>query len=528
MVNNVVPFLMNLGDVIPARSKATLLNEMAMALMDCIDLYGLKKMNKLGKISRISICFWPIRLIPLSDTRACVCSTLLNKQEKINVGKFAQVPPPPNNVIQGADPVSFLDSLRSYNTSYLKKSKNYRRNTVIQEGLFNSSEIDYFKNFLLNQYNLSSFGEPYFLLEGDPISKSVNEIKIAPEIYEFVGLKDIKMIDSYADQITQLCEKWISKGAKQAEKIKGTTVDTSTEEKQLETLNKQLQAEKERDLQDSDEALLKGGKYKINDKSGEFYNQLNSFRNAVDRLKSGVSSKDLFTVEESVKEIDLKYNEIGNTISRYKTELAQLKKNLDRERYDISNLQKKKISDLENKIYEVKKQIEAKHQDLSSNLADTEDVIAQIKQEKQACLDNIESIKDSDLTDVQNFYNNYTIEIKTENNVVGIPIFIFYFVDRNTNRTTDRAPILPIVIEKGKPVRTKVTAGFRDKIADLMNKFTPVVNLVETEGEKGDLMNIVKNLDTRLEDAINDLRVRKILPKKAAEKAKAVINEVIW
>ncbi|MHA1148013.1 MAG: hypothetical protein ACTSR8_07175 [Promethearchaeota archaeon] len=528
MVDNVVPFLINLGDVIPARSKATLLNEMAMALMECIGLYGLKKMSKLGKISRISICFWPIRLIPLSDTRACVCSTLLNKQEKISVGKFAQVPPPPNNVIKGADPVSFLDSLRSYNNTYLKKSKNYKRNTVIQEGLFNANEINYFKNFLLNQYKLSSFNEPYFLLEGGPISKSVNEIKIAPEIRDFVDLKDIKMLDSYADQITQLCEKWINKGTRQAEKIKGTTIDTSTEEKQLETLNKQLQAEKERDLHDSDEALLKGGKYKINDKSGEFYNQINSFRNAVDRLKSGVNQKDLFTVEESIKEVDLKYREIGNTISRFKTEIAQLKKNLDRERNDINSLQKKKISDLESKIAEIKKQIDAKHQDLSSELSDAEDIVAQIKQEKQSCLDNIEAIKDSDLTDVQNFYNNYTIEIKTDNNIVGIPIFIFYFVDRNTNRTTERAPILPIVIDKGKAMRTKVTAGFRAKISDLMNKFTPVINLVETEGEKGDLMNIVKNLDTRLEDAINDLRIRKILPKKAAARAKEVINEVIW
>ncbi len=123
MVDKVIPFLINVGEGIPTRSKATLLDEMAMALNECINIYG-KAIKKLGKINRISLCFWPVRLIPLSDTRACVCSYLLNKQEKLSVGKFAQTPPTPENLIQGADPTSFLNSLASYNTTYLKKTQN--------------------------------------------------------------------------------------------------------------------------------------------------------------------------------------------------------------------------------------------------------------------------------------------------------------------------------------------------------------------------------------------------------------------
>ncbi|MGQ4873950.1 MAG: hypothetical protein ACP6IY_07765 [Promethearchaeia archaeon] len=527
-MQKVIPFLINLGDVIPARSKATLLNEMAMALIECIGIYGTKKITKMGKISKIAQCFWPVRLIPLNETRACVCSYLLNKQEKLNVGKFAQMPPPPNNVIKGSDPQSFLNSLRDYNNTYLKKSKNFKRGTVIQEALFSSNEVDYFKNFFLNQYDLSSFSDPYFLLEGDPIAKSVNEIKIIPEVYDFVSLKDIRELDAYADQISKLCDNWIQRGQKEAEKIKGTKVDTSNEEKQLEMLNRQLQAEKERDLQDSPEALLKTGKYKINDKSSEFYNGINAFRNSVDRLKNGINQRDLFLVEEAVKELDLRYKDLGNSLNRFKTELAQLKKNLEREKADINALHNKRIAELESKIAEIKKQIEEKHNALSRDLVSVEDIVVQIKQEKQSCLDNIESIKDSDLTAVQNFFRDYTLEIKTENVVVGIPIFVFFFVDPNSNKTVERAPVLPILIEKGKIVRTKVKEGFRQKLRDLMNKFTPMINLVETEGEKTNLMESTKNLDTRLEDAINDLRIKKVLNKKQAEAAKQIINNLVW
>jgi len=38
----------------------------------------------------------------------------------------------------------------------------------------------------------------------------------------------------------------------------------------------------------------------------------------------------------------------------------------------------------------------------------------------------------------------------------------------------------------------------------------------------------MKNLDTKLEEAINDLRINKILGKKEAEKAKTVIYNLIW
>ena len=188
--HEIIPFLINIGEVLPARSKATLMDEMAMALIECINIYG-KNLRKLGKVNRITACFWPVRLVPLNETRACVCSYLLNKQERLNVGKFNQIPPNPDNIIKGADSVSFLNALQSYNSTYLKKSKNFRRGTVIQEALFNSNEVDYFKNFFLNQYSISSFNEPYFLLEGGPIPKSINQANIVPEIHHQQHIQNV-------------------------------------------------------------------------------------------------------------------------------------------------------------------------------------------------------------------------------------------------------------------------------------------------------------------------------------------------
>ena len=97
-MEKVIPYLINLGDFIPARSKAALLNEMAMALIECTEILG-KTINKLGKVNRITNCFWPVKLCPLNDTRACVMSYLGNKQEKLNVGQFAQIPVKPDNII---------------------------------------------------------------------------------------------------------------------------------------------------------------------------------------------------------------------------------------------------------------------------------------------------------------------------------------------------------------------------------------------------------------------------------------------
>ncbi|MFX0140205.1 MAG: hypothetical protein ACFFDN_41580, partial [Candidatus Hodarchaeota archaeon] len=268
MVDKVVPYLINMDEVTPARSQAALLNELAMGLIECIGIYG-KNLKKLGKVSKISTAFWPVRLIPLSDTRACVCSYLLNKQEKLSVGKFAQMPPRPENVIKGADPESFFNSLQNYNNTYLRRSKNFKRGTVIQEALFNTSEVGFFQSFFLNQYSLSSHSTPYFLLEGGPIAKSVNQTKIVPEIPEYVSQKDVKMLDAFGDAIIKLCERWIEKGGKEVDKIRDTKVDTGEEEKQLAILNKEIQAEKEREIEKSPEELVKIGKYKINDKTGE-------------------------------------------------------------------------------------------------------------------------------------------------------------------------------------------------------------------------------------------------------------------
>jgi len=526
MVDRVIPYLINVGDVIPARSKATLLNEIAMALIECINLYG-KSLKKLGKINRITACFWPVKLIPLNETRACVCSYLLNKQEKLNVGKFAQTPPNPDNVIQGADPSSFLSSLQSYNSSYLKKSKNFKRGIVIQEALFNADEVEYFKNFFLNQYSINSFNEPYFLLEGGPIPKSINQAKIVDEIYEFISQRDIKILDDFGSRITKLCDQWIQKGSQQVDKIRGKKVDTSEEEKQLAMLNKELETEKARKIESSPEELVKSGKYKVNDKTGDFYNNATAIKNSIDRLKAAINKNDLFEEEAAVKDLDIKYQDLGNSLNRYKSEIDQLKKNVQREINDLEKTKQQKVRELERKISEINSKIETKHSELSSDLSSTEDIVAKIKQEKQSCLDNIESIKDIEMTAVQNFFKQYSIEIKTKDVVVGVPMFIFYFVNPNTRRTTERAPVLPILIEKGKVHRTKVTDSFRTKLRDLMNKDNAMINLVEKGGEEDNLM-AMKNLDTQLEDALNDLRINKVLGKKEAERAKEIIDNLVW
>ncbi len=526
MVDKVVPYLINVGEVTPARSQAAVLNELAMALIECIGIYS-KNLKKLGRLSKISTAFWPVRLIPLSDTRACVMSYLYNKQEKLNIGKFAKMPPRPEAVIKGADPVSFLNSLRQFNNTYLKRSKNFKRGLVIQEALFNTNEIGYFQNFFLNQYNLSAHPSPYFLLEGGSISKSVNQTKIVNDIPEYVTQKDVHLLDTFGDAITKLCERWIEKGGKDADKIRDTKVDTGEEEKQLAILNKELQAEKEREIEKSPEELVKSGKYKINDKTGELNNSISTLKGSVDSMRNALNQRDLFLTEEALKDIDLKYRDLGNSITRYKNEIAQLRKNVQREISDLEKTKQQKLKELERKKTEVEKQIEAKHSGLSKDLSSAEGVVAQIATEKQSSLNNIESVKDKEMTNVQNFFNNYTLELKTQNVIVGIPIYIFYFLDPNTNRTTERAPILPILIDKGKPVKTKVKASFRKKLRDLMNKDNAMIDLVETQGDKNNLMEM-KNLDTRLEDSINDLRIRKILNKRQAETAKDVIANLIW
>jgi hypothetical protein len=531
-VQNITPYFLDLGEITPTRSKAALIDELAMGLIELIRIYG-RKLDGLGKVHHITNCFWPVRLIPLNKTRACVCSYLLNKQEKLQVGQFKQNPPKPDNVIKGADPKSFLESLRNYNDNYLDtggflSSSNFKRGKVRQEALFSTEEVGYFKNFFLNQYNISSFSNPYFILEGDPIAKSVNQIKIVQDVYDFVSLKDVKMLDNYADIISSLCDEWIAKGSERAEEYRETTVDTSEEEKQLAMLNEELREEKERDLHATPEELVKSGKYKINDKTGELYNNTNAVKNSIDRLKNSISQNDLFLLDEAMKDLNLKYSSLGDSIKRYENEIAQLKRNIDREISDIEKAHQKKITELERKISEVEKKIEEKHASLSQKTTSTEELVSKIKEEKQDIMQTIEEVKDEEMTNVQDFLNDYTIEIKTKDVIVGIPIIIFYFTDPKTKRTTKRVPVLPILVDNGKVVTTKVKEEFRSKLEDLMNKYNPLINLVEREGENKNLMDEVKNLDTKLEEAINDLRIRKILKKKIANKAKDVIVNLVW
>jgi len=526
-MQNVIPYLINLGDIIPTRSKATLLDELAMGLIDCINILG-KRIKKLGKVNRITTCFWPVKLIPLNPTRACVCSYLGNKQEKLNIGKFAQIPVKPDNVIKGADPHSFYESLKAYNNTYLKKAKNFKRNIAIQEALFNAGEMEFFKNFFINKYEISSFGEPYFILEGGPISKSVEQTKIVPEIFEFISQNDVQMLDDYGSIITKLCERWVEKGATAVDKIRGKRIDTSEEEKQLAILNKELEAEKNRTFEKTPEELVKSGKYKINDKTGDCYNDLNSVKGAVDKIKGAIEKRDWFLIQEGVKDMDLQYRTLGNTIGRYKSDIANVEKSINQEIRDNERAHSAKIRDLETKIREVQRQIDEKHKSQQSDLSSAEDIVTMIKNEKQSCLDNIERVKDIDMTDVQNFINNYTIELKTKEVIVGIPIFIFYFVDPNSNRTTQRIPVLPILVDKGRIVSTKVKENFRKQLENLMNKDNSIINLVETSAEKNNLMDNIKNLDNRLEDAINDLRMKKILSKKESTSAIEVITNLVW
>jgi len=83
-------------------------------------------------------------------------------------------------------------------------------------------------------------------------------------------------------------------------------VDTSEEEKQLAILNKELQTEKEQEIEKSPEELVKVGKYKINDKTGELNNELSSLKSSVDSMKNAINQRDLFLVEEGFKDIQLK------------------------------------------------------------------------------------------------------------------------------------------------------------------------------------------------------------------------------
>jgi hypothetical protein len=339
--------------------------------------------------------------------------------------------------------------------------------------------------------------------------------------------KDVQLLATFGDSITKLCEKWVEKGGKEADKIRDTKVDTGEEEKQLAVLNKEIQAEKEREIEKTPEELVKSGKYKINDKTGELHNNISALKGSVDTMRNALNQRDLFLTEEALKDIDIKYKDLGNSIARYKNEIAQLRKNVQREISDLEKTKQQKIRELERKKTEVEKQIEAKHSGLSRDLTSAEDIVTQIKTEKQSSLNNIEAVRDTEMTNVQTFFNNYSLELKTQNIVVGIPIYIFYFMDPNTNRTTERAPILPILIDKGKVVRTKVKSSFRQKLRNLMNKDNAMIDLVETQGDKNNLMEM-KNLDTRLEDAINDLRIRKVLNKKEAEASKDMISNLIW
>ncbi len=527
MVDHVIPYLINLGDVIPSRSQGTLLSEMAMGLVELTNIYG-AKLKKFGRVHHITSCFWPVRLIPLNETRACVCSYLLNTSETFYIGKFKKFPPKPDNVITGADPASFLSSLTNYNKRYLSKTSNFKRGKIIQEAIFNSADIDYFKTFFLNQYNISSFNEPYFLLEGDPIAKSVNQIKMVPDIHDFIELKDVKILDQYRDIIIDICDKWIKKGGKEVDKYRDTKIDTSEEEKQLAILNQELQKEKEKDLHATPEELMQSGKYKIHDKTGDFSTNLDAIRNSNGRVKNAVDKKDLFLVDEAMKELYLRYTDLGNSIKRYQDELSQLHRSIDREISDIEKTHQKRISDLERKISEVERNIKNKHSDLSTKTVTVEDVVTNIKAEKQSSLDNIEFVKDQEMNNVQQFLKDFTIELKTKDVVVGIPIFIFHFTDPKIKRTTKRIPVLPILVDNEKVVSAKLKEKFRSKLEDLMNKYNPVINLVEKEGEKSNLMESIKNLDTKLEQTISDLRIKRILGKRTADKAQEIIHELIW
>lgn len=530
-MKKIIPFM--IGDIkyVPSQTRRTFIEEIALSLCLLFEENG-SSIKKWGAIETISLCFWPVRLIPLNENRACITSYLLQNAPKVQVGPFKKIPPNPAVVVKASDSKSFINSLISYNSKYLSNKANFSRKMIIQEALFGIEEIYFFKPFFSNNYSLKTFEEKYFILSGDPITKSVNQINIRKEIYDFINFTDVKILDQYNEKINELCDKWIEKTSKDVDNYKIKTIDHQKEEEQLERLNKELREEKEKDLYDSDEELLNSGKFKINDISSVIINEIESLKKEILKLGQSTKEKNLPLINENIKNSYRECKKVENSIKQFDNEITVLKRNLVKERNNIRKNHNSVISSIESNINLIKAKMDSDEKDYNKEFVDLQDELKQIQNLKQKVNNNFLIIKEMELDQVQKFLHAYTLEIKTENVIVGIPIFIFNFRSHKAEKVDKYMPVLPILISEGKKkgnvanVKSKKRIIFTDRFIKIFNKYKAMKDLISVESKKNNILEI-KNLTYLLLESIDELRMKELISKKIATNVKDLIESII-
>lgn len=530
-MEKIVPFMIGEERYVPSQSRRTLFEEIALAICVLYEENG-NSMKKWGVIDSVSKCFWPVRIIPLSDNRACVCSYLFNNAPKIPVGPFKKVLPNPESIIKASDSTTFIQSLSDYDSKYLGNKANFTRKPSIQEALFGVNEISYFKPFLSNQFNLKTFEENFFILSGDPITKSVDQIDIRKEVYNFVNLSDVKILDNYNEKINNLCNKWIDTTSKEIDEYKVKTVDHRKEEKQLERLNEELKEEKERDLHDTDEELLESGKFKINNMSSVILNEIESLKNVVSKISNHVRDKNLPLITETIQNSYRESQNVQNSIKTFDSDITQLKKNLVSERNNIRSNQDNKINSLQSEINTIKAKIESDEKEFNKEFLNVQNNLKIIQELKQKIKNQFLTIKESELDNVQQFLQNFTIEIKTDNVIVGIPILIFNFRSKKTDKISLNIPVLPILISEGKrkggtvQIKSKVKSIFTDRFKNLFNKYKSIQDLIAVESKNNNLHEI-KNFTSQVLEATDELRIKEQVSKKISASSKELMELIL-
>lgn len=530
-MEKIVPFMV--GDIkyVPSKTRRTLIEEIALALCILYDENG-TGLKKWGTIESISLCFWPVRLIPLNENRACITSYLFNSAPKVPVGHFKKISPNPEAVIKASDPESFISTLMSYDSKYLSNRANFSRKLIIQEVLFGIDEISFFKPFVYNLYDFKAFEERFFILSGDPITKSVNQIKISKEIYDFINFTDINMLDQYNEKINKLCDKWIEKISNDVEEYKTKTVDHRKEENQLERLNEELREEKEKDLRDSNEELLNSGKFKINDISPAIINEIESLKNEILKLSKSTKEKSLSLINENIQNSYRECKRVENTIKQFENEILLLKKNIERERTIIQKNHNSKISRLESEINTIKAKMDSDEKDYNKEFSNIQKTLKNITELKQKINGDFLTIKELELDRVQKFLQKYTLEIKTKNMIVGIPTLLFNFRKHKADKIYRYVPVLPILISEGKRkgnvtnIKSNIKTAFTNRFFNLCNKYRQIIDLISVESEKNNLLEI-KNFISQLLEAIDELRIRDLVSKKIGIHVKELIESLI-
>lgn len=530
-MEKIIPFM--IGDIkyVPSKTRRTFIEEIALSLCVLFEENG-SIIKKWGTIETISLCFWPVRLIPLSENRTCITSYLFQNAPKVPVGPFKKIPLNPEAVIKASDPESFVKSLISYDSKYLSSKANFSRKIIIQEALFGIEEINFFKPFFNNKFDLKSFEEKNFILSGDPITKSVNQINIRKEIYDFINFTEVKILDQYNEKINKLCDKWIEKTSKDVDNYKIKTIDHQKEEEQLERLNKELREEKERDLHDSDEELLNSGKFKINDTSSVIINEIESLKKEILKLGQSTKGKNLLLIKENIKNSYRECKKVENSITQFDNELTILKRNLIKERNNIQKNHNSIISSIESNINSIQAKMNSDEKDYNKEFVDLQDILKQIQKLKQKVNNNFLIIKEMELDQVQKFLHEYTLEIKTENVIVGIPIFIFNFRSQKAEKVDKYMPVLPILISEGKKkgnvanVKSKIKTIFTDRFIKIFNKYKAMKDLISVESKNNNILEI-NNLTSLLLESIDELRMKELISNKIATNVKDLIESII-